>query len=134
MLIYFQGWSYFSGVWNNLDILVLILCVMNISLNVYTSFVVSKDLQTLLQVNKAARGQTMSSNVCIQNPDDYADFTSLGYLGTMFKSAVAICVFFSWVKLFKYISFNKTMTQLASTLGRSVSLPRDKSSHLSSSS
>ena len=112
----------------------LILCVMNISLNVYTSFVVSKDLQTLLQVNKAARGKTMSSNVCIQNPDDYADFTSLGYLGTMFKSAVAICVFFSWVKLFKYISFNKTMTQLASTLGRSVSLPRDKSSHLSSSS
>ena len=63
----------------------------------------------------------------IQNPDDYADFTSLGYLGTMFKSAVAICVFFSWVKLFKYISFNKTMTQLASTLGRSVSLPRYKS-------
>ena len=50
-VMYFQGWSYFSGVWNNLDILVLILCVMNISLNVYTSFVVSKDLQTLLQVN-----------------------------------------------------------------------------------
>ena len=36
----------------------------------------------------------------------------------MFKSAVAICVFFAWVKLFKYISFNKTMTQLASTLAR----------------
>ena len=54
MYMHFQGWSYFSGVWNNLDILVLILCVMNISLNVYTSFVVSKDLQTLLQVNQAA--------------------------------------------------------------------------------
>ena len=46
----YQGWSYFSGVWNNLDILVLILCVMNISLNVYTSFIVSQELQTLLQV------------------------------------------------------------------------------------
>ena len=34
----------------------------------------------------------------------------------MFKSFVALCVFFSVVKLFKYISFNKTMTQLASTL------------------
>ena len=55
MFNYFQGWSYFSGVWNNLDILVLILCVMNISLNVYTSFVVSSDLQTLLQVNTAVR-------------------------------------------------------------------------------
>ena len=36
----------------------------------------------------------------------------------MFKSFIAICVFFSWVKLFKYITFNKTMTQLASTLDR----------------
>ena len=39
-------------------------------------------------------------------------------MANQFQSAVAICVFFSWVKLFKYISFNKTMTQLASTLAR----------------
>jgi polycystin 2 len=36
----------------------------------------------------------------------------------MYKSFIAICVFFSWVKLFKYIAFNKTMTQLASTMDR----------------
>jgi polycystin 2 len=42
----------------------------------------------------------------------------LGYWTDTFKSFVAICVFFSWVKLFKYITFNKTMTQLASTLDR----------------
>ena len=34
------------------------------------------------------------------------------------NSVVAICVFFSWIKLFKYISFNKTMTQLSSTISR----------------
>ena len=34
------------------------------------------------------------------------------------NNAVAICVFFAWIKLFKYISFNKTMTQLSSTLSR----------------
>ena len=54
--------------WNNLDIVVLILCVMNISLNVYTFTVVSSELETLLQ-----------------NPDDYADFNNLGYTSTMFK-------------------------------------------------
>merc|ERR1712184_5952 len=43
------------------------------------------------------------------------------YLGSQSKSNnnnVAICVFCAWVKLFKYISFNKTMTQLSSTLSR----------------
>ena len=42
-----------------------------------------------------------------EKPDEYADFNDLGYWSTLFKSGVAICVFFSWVKLFKYISFNK---------------------------
>ena len=36
----------------------------------------------------------------------------------MNNNAVAICVFCAWIKLFKYISFNKTMTQLSSTLSR----------------
>jgi len=94
-------WVYFSGFWNNLDIVVILLCILNITLNLYTSIVVQSELKFLLE-----------------KPDEYADFNNLGYWSTMFKSAVAICVFFSWVKLFKYISFNKTMTQLASTLSR----------------
>lgn len=31
-------------------------------------------------------------------------------------STLALCLFFSWIKLLKYISFNKTMTQLTKTL------------------
>ena len=113
------GWGYFSGFWNNLDIVVLVLCVLNISLNLYTTFVVSSQLETLLKVSifwNIYRNFNIST--ILQNEDDYADFNQLGYTSTMFKSAVAICVFFAWVKLFKYISFNKTMTQLASTLAR----------------
>jgi len=94
-------WAYFSGFWNNLDILVILLCLLNITLNLYTFFVVETQLSVLLE-----------------EPNSYADFNDLGYWSNAFKSAVAICVFFSWVKLFKYISFNKTMTQLASTLAR----------------
>jgi polycystin 2 len=70
-------------------------------LNIYTYFSVEVELKALLS-----------------EPDVFADFQSLGNASQMFKSFVAICVFFSWVKLFKYISFNKTMTQLASTLSR----------------
>jgi hypothetical protein len=31
---------------------------------------------------------------------------------------MAVLVFLAWIKLFKYISFNKTMTQLSKTLER----------------
>ena len=36
---------------------------------------------------------------------------------------IAVCVFLAWIKLFKYISFNKTMTQLSSTLSRVCTVP-----------
>ncbi|KAB7501550.1 Polycystin-2 [Armadillidium nasatum] len=54
----------------------------------------------------------------INTPDDYANFQQLGYWQVQFNSTIAVCVFFAWFKLFKYISFNKTMTQLFSTLSR----------------
>ena len=34
------------------------------------------------------------------------------------KNVIAILVFVSFIKLFKYISFNKTMTQLSTTLSK----------------
>ena len=74
---------------------------MCIFLNLYTHFTVDSKLKTLLG-----------------DPDQYADFTSLGSWSKQNNNTVAICVFFAWIKLFKYISFNKTMTQLSSTLSR----------------
>ena len=52
----------------------------------------------------------------LQTPNEYADFEFLSYWQVVFNSTLAIMVFFAWVKVFKYISFNKTMTQLSSTL------------------
>ncbi|XP_023329307.1 polycystic kidney disease 2-like 1 protein [Eurytemora carolleeae] len=93
--------AYFKVVWNHLDIAVVFLSVVNQSLNLYTYFTVETEIVKLLS-----------------EPDTYADFQGLGDASEMFKSVVAICVFFSWVKLFKYISFNKTMTQLTNTLSK----------------
>lgn len=93
--------AYFKVVWNHLDIAVVFLSVVNQSLNIYTYFTVETEIVKLLS-----------------EPDIYADFQGLGDASEMFKSVVAICVFFSWVKLFKYISFNKTMTQLTNTLSK----------------
>lgn len=91
--------SYFKSVWNILDILVIIMAMCCVAFNVYRSLKVTALLDTLLE-----------------QPEEYPDFEFLSYWQVVFNSAVAVMVFFAWVKVFKYISFNKTMTQLSSTL------------------
>ena len=62
-------------------------------------------------------------NTLLSQPDQFADFTQLGYLTTQYNNVTAIAVFLAWIKLFKYLSFNKTMKQLTRTLAK-VSLSK----------
>ena len=57
-------------------------------------------------------------NTLLSHPDQFADFTQLGYLTTQYNNVTAIAVFLAWIKLFKYLSFNKTMKQLTRTLAK----------------
>ena len=50
--------------------------------------------------------------------EQYANFAAIGGIQDSFNQYVAVFVFLAWIKIFKYISFNKTMTQLQSTLSR----------------
>lgn len=93
--------KYFKSFWNILDVLVILLGYICILFNLYRSVVVNKLLTGILE-----------------DPQQYANFDSLGFWQTQFNNIVAIAVFFAWIKVFKYISFNKTMTQLSSTLSR----------------
>ncbi|CAD5121175.1 DgyrCDS9711 [Dimorphilus gyrociliatus] len=93
--------SYFKSFWNILDILVIIISLICVAFNIYRTIKVNKMLNDLLK-----------------KPEEYPDFEFLSYWQVQFNSAIAITVFFAWVKVFKYISFNKTMTQLSSTLAR----------------
>lgn len=82
----------------------------------------------------------------LEQPDIYADFEFLAFWQMQYNNMNAVNLFFAWIKVecgsslwslwgsskatrlhvtvrfrhqvFKYISFNKTMTQLSSTLGR----------------
>ena len=56
----------------------------------------------------------------LSKPDEFADFTFLGFLTTQNGNVVAITVFLGWIKIFKYLTFNKTMTQLTKTLSRVI--------------
>jgi len=93
--------SYFKSVWNCLDVLVILLSLVAIAFNIYRTSKVNKLLTTLLN-----------------DPTVYPDFEFLGFWQMQYNNMVAVVVFFAWIKIFKYISFNRTMTQLQSTLSR----------------
>ncbi|XP_076327240.1 polycystin-2-like protein 1 isoform X2 [Tachypleus tridentatus] len=93
--------KYFKSFWNILDILVILISLVCIAFSIFRTLMVNNVMESLLE-----------------NPDVFSDFEFLGFWQTQFNNAVAIDVFFAWIKIFKYISFNKTMTQLSSTLSR----------------
>ncbi|XP_030628303.1 polycystic kidney disease 2-like 1 protein [Chanos chanos] len=93
--------SYFGSVWNILDLVIILLALVAIVFNVFRTIKVDKLLGSLLQ-----------------EPNIYADFEFLAFWQTQYNNMNAVNLFFAWIKIFKYISFNKTMTQLSSTLAR----------------
>lgn len=99
--IYKHKMEYFKDFWNVFDIIVILMGIVCIVFNVYRTMEVDSLLKGLLS-----------------NDDQYANFDVLGHWQEQFNDFVAISVFCAWIKVFKYISFNKTMTQLQSTLGR----------------
>uniref|UniRef100_A0A8D2LIF4 Polycystin 2 like 2, transient receptor potential cation channel n=1 Tax=Varanus komodoensis TaxID=61221 RepID=A0A8D2LIF4_VARKO len=93
--------DYFRDAWNWLDMLLLMLSVFAISFNVYRTVEVSSLMENLLS-----------------DSDAYPDIYFLAFWQTRYNNMISVTVFFAWIKIFKYISFNKTMTQLSSTLSR----------------
>lgn len=93
--------AYFKGFWNLMDLLVVITSIVCIGFSVFRTSAVNRLLDNL-----------------INTPEEYSNFEFLGYWQTQFNNLVACTAFLAWIKVFKYISFNKTMTQLSSTLSR----------------
>ncbi|XP_045363341.2 polycystin-2-like protein 1 isoform X2 [Camelus bactrianus] len=92
---------YLSSIWNILDLVVILLSIVAMGFHVFRTLEVNQLMGRLLQ-----------------QPNTYADFEFLAFWQTQYDNMNAINLFFAWIKIFKYISFNKTMTQLSSTLAR----------------
>nr|XP_012802957.2 polycystic kidney disease 2-like 2 protein isoform X3 [Jaculus jaculus] len=54
----------------------------------------------------------------LKSTEKYPDFYLLAYWQIYYNNILAVTIFFAWIKIFKFISFNKTMSQLSSTLSR----------------
>jgi len=94
-----NGLSYLASLWSALDVAVIAVSILNISLVAILNNKVNNDVGTLLG-----------------SPDTYADFKTLSLWSKVMETGLALCLFLSWVKLLKYITFNRTMVQLTKTL------------------
>ncbi|CAF0734591.1 unnamed protein product [Didymodactylos carnosus] len=95
--------QYFKTIWNILDVVIILISYICVLFNCYRQIKVGQILDALLQ-----------------NQDSFADFEFLTYWQVQFNNIIAFAVFLAWIKIFKYVSFNKTMTQLTATLSRSA--------------
>ncbi|XP_069755503.1 polycystin-2-like protein 1 [Narcine bancroftii] len=93
--------QYIKCVWNCLDLVVILLSLLSIGFHIFRTIKVNILMGALLT-----------------DPESYADFEFLAFWQTQYNNMNAVNLFFAWIKIFKYISFNKTMTQLSSTLAR----------------
>ncbi|KAL6110817.1 pkd2 [Pungitius sinensis] len=92
---------YFKSLWNCLDVLIVVLSVVAIIMNITRTAMVGSRLKGLLENHIA-----------------HPAFEPLANLQIQFNNMAAVIVFFAWVKLFKFINFNKTMSQLSGTMSR----------------
>lgn len=96
-----MGLQYFTTFWNFLDLFMISVSVATLSFNLYLFTTVTGLLKSLLA-----------------EPELFADFSFLEFWSKTFQDAAALTVFTGWIKVFKYISFNKTMSQLSGTITR----------------
>eukprot|EP00094_Tigriopus_californicus_P010741 TCALIF_10360-PA protein Name:"Similar to Pkd2l1 Polycystic kidney disease 2-like 1 protein (Mus musculus)" AED:0.18 eAED:0.18 QI:118/0.86/1/1/0.8/0.75/16/1264/740 len=99
-----MGLQYFTTFWNFLDLFMISVSVATLSFNLYLFTTVTGLLKSLLA-----------------EPELFADFSFLEFWSKTFQDAAALTVFTGWIKVFKYISFNKTMSQLSGTITRCAS-------------
>ncbi|NWZ95201.1 PK2L1 protein, partial [Nesospiza acunhae] len=99
--LHIHKFQYFTSIWNILDVVVILLSIVAIGFHIFRTTEVNRLLGELLE-----------------HPNTYADFEFLAFWQTQYNNMNAVNLFFAWIKIFKYISFNKTMTQLSSTLAR----------------
>lgn len=105
--------AYFGNFfWNFLDLLTIMFAFLLVFFSFYQQYVINKIFQKIRTEDK-----TNNSATLIENMETY-QFDTLGFWSTQFNNMLALLTFIVWIKIFKYISFNKTMSQLSNTLSR----------------
>ncbi|KAK7930536.1 hypothetical protein WMY93_006931 [Mugilogobius chulae] len=71
----------------------------------------------IMNITRTAMGGNLLK-ILLENHTAHPNFETLANLQVQYNNVAAVIVFFSWVKLFKFININKTMSQLSTTMSR----------------
>ncbi|KAL1789532.1 polycystin-2 [Sigmodon hispidus] len=91
---------YFRSFWNCLDVVIIVLSIVAMVINIYQI----SNAESLLQF--------------LEDQSTFPNFEHVAYWQTQFNNIAAVMVFLVWIKLFKFINFNRTMSQLSTTMSR----------------
>ncbi|XP_006885373.1 PREDICTED: polycystin-2, partial [Elephantulus edwardii] len=92
--------QYFRSFWNCLDVVIIVLSIVAIGINIFRT----SSAEMLVEF--------------LENQNTFPNFEHLAYWQIEFNNVAAVMVFFVWIKLFKFINFNRTMSQLSTTMSR----------------
>ena len=84
------GRQYFKGFFNNTDYTLILLCLVITAHRAVTYFIVEPELKEVPMIS-----------------DEFVDFTTIGFWSYFLDSLTGALAFLSWVRIFKYVSFNK---------------------------
>ncbi|KAJ8912075.1 hypothetical protein NQ315_000581 [Exocentrus adspersus] len=101
-IVYFKL-KYFKLFWSYINLVIIGCCVTN---GVFTILNISNDPATIDAYKK--------------NPDKYGNFEYFGYLHILQNDIFAVNLFFTYIKIFEYLNFNRTMGQLNNTLKKKL--------------
>ncbi|KAH8281898.1 hypothetical protein KR054_003972 [Drosophila jambulina] len=92
--------NYIFSIVNLLDCIILLLCYLALVYNLWHSY----------------KADTLTSNAVVEM--SYQSLDVLCFWNIIYVDMMAILAFLVWIKIFKFISFNKTLVQFTTTLKR----------------
>ena len=107
-----------DGIWNILDLLTIVISCALVFFSFYRKFVINKIFYEADDEGNDAMSLDITNSTSFGIKMETYQFDTLGFWSSQFNNILALLTFIVWMKLFKYISFNKTMSQLSSTLSR----------------
>lgn len=100
-------WAYFRSFFSFLDLSLICISILCAAFNICRTLTVQYDVEKSL-------------NEDLDERKIFIDLNKASYWQLIFNYSLAVAVFMAWIKMFKFISFNKTMNQLSSTIGACV--------------
>lgn len=96
-----QKFRYLRFFWNWIDLFIILIAYLAIGFAVFRYIYVIDKLGCLKE-----------------HPDTFLNFDQLSFWQLQYVDFTAICVFLIWVKILKYLKFNKILQQFSATLSR----------------